>query len=927
MKLKKQKAKQFIQNLHRVFWISIILMSGSLYAQATGTIKGKVLDSANGEPMFGVTAFIREQNLFGQTDIDGVYVISNVPAGTHTVQFQIPGYQSSSSSVTVAAGKTFSLNITMSFKTAQEVVVKAKRVSNTSASLLTKQKKAAAAQDAISSEQIAKSPDNDAADAAKRVTGVSILGGKYVYIRGLSERYSVVQVNKAYVPSPIPARKVVPLDVFPVSLLDNLVIAKTFLPDMPADFGAGSIQLNTKDYPAERELKLGISTGGNSNTTFKNFQSTPGGSLDFFGIDDGFRSLPTGLPKNDKAIISTLGATGVQDIAKKFPNAYEIENTSALPNGRISVSFGDTIDLGENRSLGVVASAFFSNNYQNINDGEFYRYKTDGTLAQDYRYKESTYSTTKSAQFATTWGVTPTDKLKLNTFYTHQSQQIGRVNDGGQTGRYDYSNNGKKYILQFQTASLAFAQIGGEHRVKLPIEDTQIEWFAAYSRADRSQPDTKSIRYTNAGFINPDRPFTSYYNSHDENLVQFAPSISLPFKQWMGLNSKFTVGGDFAYRFRDNQSRRFNIDFVDSLNIVNSTASANTIVATNALRINEVTGTDQALGIDAYYGNLLITAGHATVDMPIIPALRFVAGARVENWVQKVAGYNIFNKREEYPNQISGLEILPSANLIYSLNNDTNLRLSYSRGINRPDFVESAEYRYFDDLETGSIIKGNVNLKKATIDSFDFRSEWFPSAGELIALSLFYKRIDKPIEATVAAVATDLLFSFSNQLSADIYGFELEIRKNLGFIADSIDQFSVLGNFTYSQSQMKLDPALNSAETNRSRPLQGQSPYIINGGLFFEEEAWGTSATLLYNVFGRRIVQVGVNGLPNVFEESYGTLDFTVAQRLGNGEIKLALGNLLDPKIEQNQGSGDEKKIIQRYTRGINISLGYNHRL
>lgn len=899
---------------------------GTLFAQAAGTIRGRVLDSSNGEPMFGVTAFIRETNSFSQTDIDGVYVLRGVPAGTHTVNFQIPGYQRSSSKVRVGAGRTATVNITMNFKTAKEIVVTAKRVSNTAASLLTKQKKAAAAQDAISSEQIAKSPDSDAADAAKRVTGVSILGGKYVYIRGLSERYSVVQVNRAYVPSPIPARKVVPLDVFPVSLLDNLVIAKTFLPDMPADFGAGSIQLNTKDYPAEREIKIGISVGGNTNTTFKDFQSAPGGKLDFLGFDDGFRAIPSAIPDEPKVTIQSFGNKTVE-MSRDMPRTFDFKMTKGLPSGRISVGYGDTFDLGENRSFGVVASAFFSESSLTINDGKYLRYATDGTELSDYEFIESTYSTTKSAQFGTTWGLTNTDKLKLNTFYTHQSEQIGRINDGGKTGRYDYSGTGYKKILQFQSTSLAFVQLGGEHLVNLPIDGSQVNWFGAFSRADRNQPDTKSIRFTNTGDIRPAEPLTSYYNSHGENLFQFAPDISLPFNQWMGLRSKFTIGGDFAYRYRDNKSRRFNIKFKNSTNIVNQGGTAQEIFDSNEMRLEETTGTSQILGLDAYYGSLLITAGHATVDMPLVPSLRFVAGVRAEKWTQTVAGYNPFNRSDKYPNTIEGLEVLPSTNLIWSVHNDANLRLSYSRGINRPDFVESAEYRYFDDLETGAVIKGNKDLKKATIDSIDFRSEWFPSAGELVALSIFYKRIDKPIEATVAAVATELQFTFNNQEKADIYGLELELRKNLGFISSYISDFSILSNFTYAQSEIKLDPTLGSAETNTQRPLQGQSPYIINAGLYFDKEPWGTSMTLLYNIFGRRIVQVGTNTLPNVFEEPYGTLDFTASQKLGAGDIKLSLSNLLDPQITQNQGTGDTKKLIQSYSKGINFGLSYSHKL
>lgn len=890
---------------------------------ATGTIRGRVLDSANGEAMIGVTAVIKELGVYGITDIDGNYVITNVPVGEQTVTYQITGYQPSATKVTVGTGKAAVANVTLNYKVSSEVVVTAKRVDNTAASLLSKQKKAAGAQDAISSEQISKSPDADAADAAKRVTGVSIVGGRYVFIRGMSERYSVVQVNGGIVPSPVASKKVVPLDVFPVGLLDNMIISKTYLPSMPADFGAGLIQLNTRDYPTEREAAASIGIGGNSITTFKDFRTYDGGKMSFFGYDDGSRNLPSLIKSDVPVFSSTYSASDYAQIVKDFKNTWEPEIGKGMPAGKVSGSFGDTFDLGNNRALGVYFSAFFNQSSQNIVNGQFYRYKPDGTVAQDYKYNESTYSTTKSIQGTLAYKISNNQRVKYSGFYTHQSNDVARINKG----RYDYSASGissSKEVLNYSETSLIFNQLSGEHVMNLLSEGDKFSWTATHSSTFRNQPDTRTTRRNDSGELDPAKPFTRYFSRHDEQSVQVTPEYTLPFFQWTGLKSNLTLGADVLYKARDNRSRRFNMLFVNTSG-VDLTGPASVVASQAGLRIDETTGSSLATGLDAYDGNLFSTGGHATLDMPLVSGLRFVSGVRVEDWVQNVAGYNQFapnDKKQRYPATIKGLEVLPSANLIWSWNDQNNLRLTFAQSINRPDFVESANYRYFDDLETGAVIKGNPLIKKASISHYDLRWEFFPSPAEVIAVTAFGKTIQNPIEATVESVGTDMVFTYQNQNKALLYGGEIELRKRLDFITSYLEHFSVLTNFTVVKSQIDLNSL--TTETEKNRPLQGMSPYIINAGIFFDQEKWGTSATVLYNIFGRRIVNVGSNGLANVYEESYGTLDATVSQKIfGKSEIKLTLANLLDPLIQQNQGTGDTAKPILSYRRGVYFGLSY----
>ena len=461
-------------------------------AGATGTIRGRVLDSANGEPMIGVTAVIKELGLYGVTDIDGNYAITNVPVGEQTVTYQITGYQPSATKVNVGTGKAAVANVTLNYKVSSEVVVTAKRVDNTAASLLAKQKKAAAAQDAISSEQISKSPDNDASDAAKRVTGVSIVGGgQFVFIRGMSERYSMVQVNGSQVPSPIPTRRVVPLDIFPVSLLDNVTIVKSYLPELPGEFGGGVININTKDYPDEREAKVGLSFGMNSITTFQPFGTYKGGALDFLGYDDGGRALPSSVVNNKISPFSFgEGFTNAERIAfaQKFSNVWSRQDVSGLPAGKVEASYGKTYEIDETRKLGILVSGFFQQSSQ-TEKGTFKRYLADKSIAADYKYEDFSYSTLKSAQMSAAFASSKQSKFKLNSFYTHKSTDTTRQNKG----QYDYSNQGTKTILSFQESSLIFNQLAGEHR--LGFLDSELSWFGTVALAGRDTPDTRVTRY------------------------------------------------------------------------------------------------------------------------------------------------------------------------------------------------------------------------------------------------------------------------------------------------------------------------------------------------------------------------------------------------------------------------------------------------
>lgn len=915
---------------------------------ATGTIRGKVLDSANGEPMIGVTAVIKDLGLYGITDIDGNYTIANVPVGNVTVTYQITGYQSASTAVNVAQGKPARANVTMNYKVSGEVVVTAKRVDNTTASLLSKQKKAAAAQDAISSEQIAKSPDADAADSAKRVTGVNIVDGKTVYIRGLGERYSGVMFAGSNIPSPDPDKRVVPLDIFPVGLLDNLIVVKTHTPDLPGEFGGGLVQVNPKDFPDEMTARVSLGIGGNSQTTGQTFKTYEGGKHDWFGIDDGTRAQP-GSIGTFPASSSYYSAAQLQAMGRDFKNIYSIKDSKGLPNGNVSAEFGNTYKFSDTMSLGMIFSGMYRETFVN-QDQKFRRVNQSFADLKKYDIKKSTFSTIKGALGSLSFSPTKSDKIRYTTFYSERSEDSTSDYIGFNSDRQENTDPTKTSTerinrLNYINTGLWFNQLAGQHKTNLL--DMTFDWTASHSIANRSEPDRRDTIYLDKNSTNnyvifrPESDIRRFFQKHTEKVTDFQPSVSIPFNQWQGLKSKFTLGGSYSYRLRESASRTFSYDHgagelqLNGQSLESYLVPENIVGTTpvgNQFRISETTAS-----ADSYTGKLTIAGGFGMVDIPLFSQLRLVAGARYENSKMDVTNF------DPLAGKITGLaknplkedNILPSANLIFAATDNINLRLAFSQTIARPDFREVTLFKYNPMVGTETVI-GNPNLVQTDIYNYDFRFEWFPKAAEVVALSFFLKDMRNPIEMLeITGTPGTYTFQFQNAKKALNLGAEIEARKGLGFIWSGIDSFSILANAAYIHSQVTVQDTALATYSIKDRALQGQAPYTVNLGFDHNWESIGLTSSLLGNVNGRRIMRVGTvySGTPigDVYEESYVRMDFVMRKTVfAKGHLKLAIGNILNPEIRQTQRivHATTKEIkefeLGSFRTGITVMLTYS---
>lgn len=908
-------------------------------AQQTGTLTGTVVDAATGEPVVRATVQVPGTKLGAITNTSGVYTIKNVPVGTVTVKVSYLGYAPQMiTGVTVAAGgpvrQDFSL-VAQSLMN-DSVVVTARADRQSQSAELIERKRAAAVSDAISAEQIAKAPASDAGDAMRRVTGVSVVGSKYVVVRGLSERYSSTQLNGVNLPSPEPEKKVVPFDMFPSNMISRLTTVKTFTPDNPGDFAGGLVKITTKDYPEAFLLSFSAGSGFNSETRGVDAVTYKGGGSDFFGVDDGTRGLPSGIPAGRRTTPGDQAA-----LLSRFSNNVYTPGTSALPlNQSYNLSLGNQYDVGF--PIGFLVSGTYSNSSNYRAEQEAYPLLSSTNGERDLRYDYDT----RFSERSTLWGgllsltaqLAPEHKISFKTVYNHSSDDETRVAEGF----YNQSTTG--YIrttrLRFLERSLMSAQFEGEHQVA-GLLNSKIDWRAAISQASRHEPDNRTTTYFrwDDGIYRFANNFGSnngrFFSELDDNESNLGLDWTIPFSNWSGAGSRLKIGGLGRVRSRDFSARRF-VFGTESSNPDLLGQAPEQLFTPENVRNGSITFNDETQKTDSYQAEENIMAGYAMVDLPIAGALRFIGGARFEQWNVELNPINVVTGLAEtsLAAKRDQADILPSANLIYSLSEGMNLRASFSQTLARPEFREMAPFR-FDDYRQSTY--GNPSLERTQIRNYDLRWEWFPTGGEVIAVSGFYKSFTNPIEQFYL-IGSDVAVEPANAHDATSIGAEFEVRKTLDFLTPSLEGFSFGANLTIVRSEVNfadgelvkifdgvsINDYSSEALTSSSRPLQGQSPYVVNVSLGYDNYDWGTGLTLLYNIFGERLAAVGTYGIPDVYEQPRGSLDLTLSQRLPAGlQLRLSGRNLLDAEnLFQQEFADGELVAVERYNAGRSISLG-----
>jgi hypothetical protein len=918
------------------------LLSLSLLAQ-TGKIAGRLTSAKRGDNVAGANVSIQGTDRRTTSDVEGRFSFSNVPVGTYVLVFESLGFQKKAvSEVEVKADEVATMEVLMEeqVKTMTEVTVTATpRKMETVNALLVRQKNLPNISDGISAESIKRSPDKNTSEVLKRVSGATIQDNKYVIVRGLADRYNVATLNNAVLPSTEADRKVFSFDIIPSNLVDNIQIFKTAAPDLPGDFSGGVVQVNTQDVPNKNQLSLSAGVSYNTISTGKDFRIGYLGKYDYLGFESGKRRLPSGLP-------NLRSFTDVDQLieASKLPNNLFGDRYSgrAWPGQSYQVSWARKYDLKDGATIGTILSATYRNS-QNIQFSERIEYTvpTEFQSAPLYDYKDTIY------RFSTTLGAMANVAYKKGRNKISFKNLFNRLMDVTDINREGFNNDNIQYVRassnETNIKTLLSSQLEGEHTMGKRLD--KLTWNLNFAYTGGEQPDYRISPYAkNLNDLNDkDVPFRvilrdSYRFFSELNDFAYGGNInySVPFKWKNGERNTFKAGASYLYKTRDYEARAFRYkpaiqtQFNTNLLAVQPEFVFDpAYMSRQGLVLDEITNNS-----DRYEGESNTVAGYAMLDNRLGTKVRLVWGLRVENFDYTVTTADFSNPNIEIKRNY--LDFMPSVNLTYNLSAKSNLRFGGWRSVSRPDFREVANFQFYD-FSRNAIIKGNADLERSQNTNLDLRFETYPNSGEIFSVSVFAKHFDRPIETVIpsGAVATNLIITYANPKSALSYGAELEFRKRLSFFDSKfLQQFTVFGNFAVIGSSVDFSGA-DISIFDADRPLQGQSPYIVNGGIQYVTEEGKYSFTGLVNRIGHRIALVGFQGYPDIYENGRTVIDLQFAMKMmkDKAELKFTAGDILNQRAIFYQNAGDftkrsfkesEDNVWNTFRYGTNLSLSFS---
>lgn len=892
-----------------------------------GTVSGTVFDGANGHPIRqAVVAVKSTPEIQTVTGLDGKFTLS-LPAGAYQLSFQAPKYlESVIEKVEVKAGENTEASTVLasaSAVTSVEVSASVSAVTATAEAMLMERKLAPAVSDGLSAEEIHQSVASDAAGALTKVTGVSVVDSGFVFVRGLGERYSSTMLNNAVIPTTEPEKRVVPLDLFPASLIDGIKVVKSYTPDLPGEFSGGVVQLTTVEFPTQKVLKFSATSGYNSRTSFRRFNSYAGGGNDAFGFDDGTRSLPGLIPSDQRLIQGKFTAQQLQAFGRSFADNWQPQQISSMrPQQSYSVVGGNTFGR-----VGIVGALTFSN--RPINQAETQRYlRQGGSGPVVFTNYENFQSDTESSRLGGVLNLairlSPAHKLIFRNTLTRDSDKEAREFSG-----YDGTNDGNLWSqrLRWVERGLLSTGVEGNHSFAA-LGNSLVKWQFTYASSMRNEPDMREVirgrlddgRYIYLGLSSSGQRF---FNNLTDHIYEPQVEWSKPFFKG-AFTGIFSVGFRGTFRSRDFQARRFRfipqrsstLDLFAPSDQLFSTAN----IRPDGFQLNEFTR-----ATDRYAANMDIYAGYAMVDMNLGPRWRLIGGVRVEDADIQVNTIDpLVPGAKPQMASLVNRDPMPSANVIYALTPRQNLRFGFAHTVSRPDFRELSPFD-FNNVYGGFVTQGNPNLLRATINNSDARWEWFLGGNQIFAASFFAKTFTNPIEVTILP-SNDLRQTYVNAQGARNFGIEIESRTELRRFSPRLRDYAVQGNFTFVDSNIDIRPEDASLLTSQHRPLLGQSRYIYNVIADWKKPRWRSGARFDLNYVSRRISDVGTFGLPDIYQEGSIFMDFSYQYALTEDAkyvLRLTGENLGDNHYHWTQGEFTQRsyRLGRTFSVGITVSL------
>jgi outer membrane receptor protein involved in Fe transport len=896
------------------YTLLLFTITQSIFSQ-TGIISGSVVDESSGSSLPGVNVTLKELKKTLTSDSDGKFIFRNIPVGIYELEFRFTGYETKAvSEVNVIANETTSINASLNSQknVLDEVVItRTKAKTESVKSLLIAQKNSANVSDGISAETIKRTPDKNTSDVLKRISGASIQDNRFVIVRGLNDRYNAAFLNGAPLPSSESDRKAFSFDIFPSNMLDNLIITKTASPDLPGDFAGGVVQINTKSVPDKDFQTISIGTGYNTITTGKTQKTYKGSGTDWLGFDNGTRALPSTIPNTE--VFSTLGYQERVEVAKSFESDWNIKNSTFAPNYSFQYSIGHHFDI-KDKTLGIMFSV--SNNKSN---------NFNTALRNDYDNPEGipavllkTYNDRNYSEQVLTAALA-NFSLKFNDNHSLSFKNILSLNSTDlvveRSGLNDVADVRLTVadVRWFTSSKIYSGQLNGEHYFSKP--KIKLNWTGFYSDIKRDIPNLRRNIYTIADPDSTDPAQTTpiaviannnggpdygggmFWAENKEFITGGKIDISRKFSIGEKLNNEIKIGAFSQYRERNFFARQLQYNTLtqpsgtlfdtDLLELPNATIFNVANMGPQPSGLNGFTLFDFTKFTDTYFATSKLHAGYLMLDNRY-KKFRLIWGVRFESFTQTLdareteVGYLALNKKQN--------DVLPSVNLIYAITSKQNLRISYSKTLNRPEYRELAPFGFYD-FTTQFFTQGNPNLKIATVKNFDLRYEFYPGKGQLLSVSYFRKNFTNPIELKLGI--NNKTVTYENADSAVNSGIELEFRTLLSSIFKNenttvFDDITLFANTAIIKSVVDIT-SFNTANTDTSVPLQGQSPFVVNVGLQYlnKENGWVFSSNL--NRVGNRIAIAANQFNPALWEKGRTMIDFQVAKSLMKNKIELKL--------------------------------------
>jgi TonB-dependent receptor len=930
-----------------------LFLTTSALAQV-GTIKGSVKDAANGEGIIGANVVIEGTTQGASTDIQGNFEITKVKAGKYNLVISYISYRNKTiNNVDVYPDQSTVINTSIEEDVQQleDVVITAKRQTDTDISVITELKKADLIAVGISSQMIQMSQDRDASAVIRRVPGVTVVGGRFVNVRGLSERYSTVMLNGVMAPSTEVDSRAFAFDLIPSNLIDRMLVYKSGSPELPGEFAGADISIYTKNVVEENSATLSVSGSWRSGTTGQNFQlGTNNSSADWIGFGGSHRDLPSAFPKTNLGFFSQNPSDQSQaalvSASKMLPNTWATRSMNASPDARVNFDISRTLRFGKMKLDNITSISYAhtnqvlknaQNNYYDLFD------ETTQTNNVRYAFRDNRYIQTNriGAVSNFTFTISPSHTIEFRNFYNNQGQDMATIRTGldGGVGGYDVYNLSTNYYQR----GIYSGQLSGKHALS---DAVNFNWTLGYNNTTADQPDYLRVRSQRD--VGTDNPFTvqippnassidagRFFSKLKEQAYTFAGNLDIKLNPAAEESKQAKV---IAGYYLEQKDRAFNARWMSYKWANNSSAidlsllqkPFNEVFAPANIGPHFVLdeGTNQGPGAyDRYDGHNRLAAGYAGIVAPFADKWRVTGGVRVEYNEQVIDVYDENSKKINLTKNPVTVP-MPFLNLSYNFSDKMLMRVAYSKTVNRPVFRELAPFNFYD-FDRNVNVFGNPNLKTARIDNVDLKWELYPSSSENISFGVFYKRFTNPIEQYLAP-GSNLIYSFVNADYANNYGVEAEFRKSMDNVFDNafLKRFTLVFNGALIKSQIQLPASLGNLEHNRA--MQGQSPYVVNASLFYSHPESGWQMSVMYNVFGKRIFAVGdKDANPNQYEMPRNQIDFTISKRLTEHlELKFGVADILNQPYRLVFDSNRDGKItsvdgiVQKYRWGQYSTLG-----